>query len=75
VATYPLGGTSHATWNSSRTSVRSGHLTRGCGRLTDTVAVTGVRRILFVVDGAGDAAPTVDNVARLGAEVLARLRS
>lgn len=43
-------------------------------RLADTVAVTGVRRLLLMVEGAGDPARTLTNIDRLGAEVLPRLR-
>jgi alkanesulfonate monooxygenase SsuD/methylene tetrahydromethanopterin reductase-like flavin-dependent oxidoreductase (luciferase family) len=44
-------------------------------RLTDTVATTGARRLLLMVEGAGNYADTVANIARLGAEVLPHLRT
>ena len=43
-------------------------------RLTDTMATTGVRRLLLMVEGAGDPDRTRTNIARLGAEVLPHLR-
>jgi alkanesulfonate monooxygenase SsuD/methylene tetrahydromethanopterin reductase-like flavin-dependent oxidoreductase (luciferase family) len=43
-------------------------------RLTDTIAATGVRRLLLMVEGAGDPQRTLANIARLGAEVLPRVR-
>jgi hypothetical protein len=44
-------------------------------RLADTVAVTGVRRLLLMVEGAGDPVRTLTNIDRLGAEVLPCLRA
>jgi alkanesulfonate monooxygenase SsuD/methylene tetrahydromethanopterin reductase-like flavin-dependent oxidoreductase (luciferase family) len=44
-------------------------------RLTDTMTTTGVRRLLLMVEGAGDHANTVANIARLGAEVLPHVRA
>jgi alkanesulfonate monooxygenase SsuD/methylene tetrahydromethanopterin reductase-like flavin-dependent oxidoreductase (luciferase family) len=44
-------------------------------RLTDTISATGVRRLLLMVEGAGDPTRTLANIARLGAEVLPRLRT
>jgi alkanesulfonate monooxygenase SsuD/methylene tetrahydromethanopterin reductase-like flavin-dependent oxidoreductase (luciferase family) len=44
-------------------------------RLTDTVATTGVRRLLLMVEGAGEAERTLANICRLGVEVLPHLRS
>jgi luciferase family oxidoreductase group 1 len=43
-------------------------------RLADTVATTGARRLLLMVEGAGDPTRTLANVARLGTDVLPRLR-
>jgi hypothetical protein len=43
-------------------------------RLAETVAVTGARRLLLMVEGAGRPDRTLTNIARLGAEVLPRLR-
>ncbi|GIE98648.1 LLM class flavin-dependent oxidoreductase [Paractinoplanes rishiriensis] len=43
-------------------------------RLAETVAVTGVRHLLLMVEGAGDAERTLANIARLGAEVLPLLK-
>jgi hypothetical protein len=43
-------------------------------RLADTVATTGARRLLLMVEGAGIPARTLTNLARLGAEVLPILR-
>nr|WP_239028521.1 LLM class flavin-dependent oxidoreductase [Pseudonocardia acidicola] len=43
-------------------------------RLTATVGRTGVGHLLLMVEGAGDRARTCENIARLGAEVLPRLR-
>jgi alkanesulfonate monooxygenase SsuD/methylene tetrahydromethanopterin reductase-like flavin-dependent oxidoreductase (luciferase family) len=43
-------------------------------RLTDAVATTGARRLLLMVEGAGDPARTLANIARLGADVLPPLR-
>jgi alkanesulfonate monooxygenase SsuD/methylene tetrahydromethanopterin reductase-like flavin-dependent oxidoreductase (luciferase family) len=40
-----------------------------------TVERTGVRHLILMVEGGGDPARTRDNIARLGAEVLPRLRS
>ena len=42
-------------------------------RLTDTIAPTGVRRLLLMVEGAGDPALTLANIARLGTDVLPAL--
>ena len=44
-------------------------------RLADTVAATGVRRLLLMVEGAGDPVRTLTNIDRLRAEVLPRLRA
>lgn len=43
-------------------------------RLTATLATTGVRRLLLMVEGAGDPDRTLDTIHRLGAEVLPRVR-
>jgi hypothetical protein len=43
-------------------------------RLTDAVAATGVRRLLLMVEGAGDPARTLANISRLGTEVLPAVR-
>jgi alkanesulfonate monooxygenase SsuD/methylene tetrahydromethanopterin reductase-like flavin-dependent oxidoreductase (luciferase family) len=43
-------------------------------RLAATIAATGVRRLLLMVEGAGDPARTSANIARLGTEVLPYLR-
>ncbi|MEV4838973.1 LLM class flavin-dependent oxidoreductase [Nonomuraea sp. NPDC049486] len=43
-------------------------------RLTRTAEATGVERFLLMVEGAGDKDRVVENVRRLGAEVLPRLR-
>jgi hypothetical protein len=43
-------------------------------RLADAVAVTGARRLLLMVEGAGDPARTLANIARLGTDVLPQLR-
>jgi alkanesulfonate monooxygenase SsuD/methylene tetrahydromethanopterin reductase-like flavin-dependent oxidoreductase (luciferase family) len=43
-------------------------------RLTDAIAGTGVRHVMLMVEGAGDAAATVENIARLGTQVIPRLR-
>ncbi|MBO0868191.1 MAG: LLM class flavin-dependent oxidoreductase [Micromonosporaceae bacterium] len=42
-------------------------------RLTDALAGTRVRRLLLMVEGTGDPALTLANIARLGAQVLPRL--
>lgn len=44
-------------------------------RLADGAARTGVDHVLLMVEGCGDRARVLDNVARLGAEVLPRLRA
>ncbi len=44
-------------------------------RLAASAATTGVRRALLMVEGAGDRRRTLENIARLGAEVLPRLRT
>jgi alkanesulfonate monooxygenase SsuD/methylene tetrahydromethanopterin reductase-like flavin-dependent oxidoreductase (luciferase family) len=44
-------------------------------RLTDVITATGVRRLLLMVEGAGDPDRTLINIARLGAEVLPQLRT
>jgi alkanesulfonate monooxygenase SsuD/methylene tetrahydromethanopterin reductase-like flavin-dependent oxidoreductase (luciferase family) len=44
-------------------------------RLTDAVTTSGARRLLLMVEGAGRPELTLRNIARLGAEVLPRLRS
>jgi alkanesulfonate monooxygenase SsuD/methylene tetrahydromethanopterin reductase-like flavin-dependent oxidoreductase (luciferase family) len=44
-------------------------------RLADTVTATGVRRLLLMVEGAGDPTATLANIARLGTEVLPHLRA
>jgi alkanesulfonate monooxygenase SsuD/methylene tetrahydromethanopterin reductase-like flavin-dependent oxidoreductase (luciferase family) len=43
-------------------------------RLTEAVAVAGTRRLLLMVEGAGDPARTLATIARLGAEVVTELR-
>ena len=43
-------------------------------RLTDAITSTGIRHILLMVEGAGDTAATVENITRLGTEVIPRLR-
>ncbi|WP_203923627.1 hypothetical protein [Rugosimonospora africana] len=43
-------------------------------RLADAIATAGVRRLLLMVAGAGDATRTLANIARLGTEVLPPLR-
>jgi hypothetical protein len=43
-------------------------------RLTDAIAGTGVRHVMLMVEGAGDAAATVENITRLGTQVIPRLR-
>ncbi|HYH30408.1 MAG TPA: LLM class flavin-dependent oxidoreductase, partial [Pseudonocardia sp.] len=54
----------------------------GVGTSDDAVAAlagsadrTGIRHVLLMVEGAGDRARTRENIARLGAEVLPRLRA
>ena len=42
-------------------------------RLTDAVARTGIG-ILLMAEGAGDPAATVENITRLGTQVLPRLQ-
>jgi hypothetical protein len=42
-------------------------------RLLATHERTGIRRFALLVEGSGDRAETVDNIARLGAEVLPQL--
>jgi hypothetical protein len=42
-------------------------------RLTGAITSTGARHILLIVEGAGDTAATVENITRLGAQVLPRL--
>jgi alkanesulfonate monooxygenase SsuD/methylene tetrahydromethanopterin reductase-like flavin-dependent oxidoreductase (luciferase family) len=42
-------------------------------RLLATYERTGIRRFALLVEGSGDRAETVDNIARLGAEVLPQL--
>ncbi len=39
-----------------------------------TVARTGLRNLILMVEGAGDPARTQENIARLGADVLPALR-
>jgi hypothetical protein len=43
-------------------------------RLNDAVARTGIRHILLTAEGAGDPAATVENITRLGTQVLPRLQ-
>jgi alkanesulfonate monooxygenase SsuD/methylene tetrahydromethanopterin reductase-like flavin-dependent oxidoreductase (luciferase family) len=42
-------------------------------RLSSGIAGTGVRHLLLMVEGAGDPAATVENIRRLGAEVIPQL--
>jgi alkanesulfonate monooxygenase SsuD/methylene tetrahydromethanopterin reductase-like flavin-dependent oxidoreductase (luciferase family) len=42
--------------------------------LAGSAARTGIRHVLLMVEGAGDRSRTCENIARLGAEVLPRLR-
>jgi alkanesulfonate monooxygenase SsuD/methylene tetrahydromethanopterin reductase-like flavin-dependent oxidoreductase (luciferase family) len=44
-------------------------------RLAQAVATTGTRRLLLMVEGAGEPARTAANIARLGAQVIPQLRS
>jgi hypothetical protein len=44
-------------------------------RLAGAIDSTGVWHILLMAEGAGDPAATVDNITRLGTQVLPRLRS
>jgi alkanesulfonate monooxygenase SsuD/methylene tetrahydromethanopterin reductase-like flavin-dependent oxidoreductase (luciferase family) len=47
---------------------------RACAeRLATTAERTGIRRFLLMVEGTGDHACTLDNIARLGSEVAPRL--
>lgn len=43
-------------------------------RIRESAARTGVRHVIMMVEGTGDAATTRENIARLGAEVLPSLR-
>ncbi|MCW2638000.1 MAG: class flavin-dependent oxidoreductase [Dactylosporangium sp.] len=43
-------------------------------RLTASLAATGAKRILLMVEGAGDPDLTLTNIARLGADVLPRVK-
>ncbi|WP_426514948.1 hypothetical protein ACPPVO_47585 [Dactylosporangium sp. McL0621] len=43
-------------------------------RLRATLAGTGVRRLLLMVEGGGDPRRTLDNIHRLGRDVLPQLR-
>lgn len=43
-------------------------------RIERTVARTGLRHLILMVEGAGDQARTLENIRRFGAEVLPRLR-
>jgi hypothetical protein len=43
-------------------------------RLSDTLAATGARRLLLMVEGSGHPQPTLDTITRLGTEVLPTLR-
>ncbi len=43
-------------------------------RLTGTMAATGVRRLLLMVEGAGDRDKTLASLAWLGTDVLPQLR-
>jgi alkanesulfonate monooxygenase SsuD/methylene tetrahydromethanopterin reductase-like flavin-dependent oxidoreductase (luciferase family) len=43
-------------------------------RLTEAIVTAGVRRLLLMVEGAGDPARTLANIARLGGDVLPQLR-
>ncbi|MFI7058410.1 LLM class flavin-dependent oxidoreductase [Streptosporangium canum] len=43
-------------------------------RITRTAEVTGLRHLMLMVEGAGDRARTLENIRRLGAEVLPRVR-
>jgi alkanesulfonate monooxygenase SsuD/methylene tetrahydromethanopterin reductase-like flavin-dependent oxidoreductase (luciferase family) len=43
-------------------------------RLAEAVETTGVRRLLLMVEGAGDRDTTLANIARLGTDVLPQLR-
>lgn len=45
------------------------------GRLLDSVGRTGVEHVLAMVEGGGSAGRTLENVQRLGAEVLPKVRS
>ena len=42
--------------------------------MTATIERTGIRHLLCMVEGAGDRGRTLENVARLGAEVLPSVR-
>jgi alkanesulfonate monooxygenase SsuD/methylene tetrahydromethanopterin reductase-like flavin-dependent oxidoreductase (luciferase family) len=44
-------------------------------RLAQAVAATGARRLLLMVEGAGDPARTVANIGRLGTQVIPQLRA
>jgi len=44
-------------------------------RLVDTFAATGVRQVMLMVEGCGERERVLENVARLGAEVLPRVRA
>jgi hypothetical protein len=44
-------------------------------RLTETVTATGVRRLLLMLEGAGDAERTLANITRFGTEVLPQVRA
>ncbi|MFI7626988.1 LLM class flavin-dependent oxidoreductase [Microbispora rosea] len=44
-------------------------------KITATAARTGLRHLILMVEGAGDRARTLENIARLGAEVLPAVRA
>jgi hypothetical protein len=43
-------------------------------RLIETITATGVRQVLLMVEGAGNPTVTLDNITRLGVEVIPHLR-
>jgi hypothetical protein len=52
-----------------------GHTPEQCVALmTATIERTGIRHLLCMVEGAGDRGRTLENIARLGAEVLPSVR-
>ena len=42
-------------------------------RLTEAISTTGIRRILLMVEGTGDPAATLENITRLGTQVIPQL--
>jgi alkanesulfonate monooxygenase SsuD/methylene tetrahydromethanopterin reductase-like flavin-dependent oxidoreductase (luciferase family) len=75
LAGYLLGATRRVVVGTAVSVLSTGTPDDAVAALAATAARTGIRHLLLMVEGAGDRRRTCENIARLGAEVLPRLRA